>query len=71
MLRTDPAYRDKAAKISGLARYFGIFSKRLGSRLPFKPAYPGRVSFGLLNAARPNIDRQPKELLRLPDFRPR
>ncbi len=61
MLRLDPAYAEKAAQVSGLARDVTEFLATLDLPEPAqKPEPHRRLSFGLLDAARPE-DHAPAE----------
>jgi glycolate oxidase iron-sulfur subunit len=64
MLRTDPAYCDKAAKVSALAKDITEYLLDLGLAAPAKPA-PIKVAYHSACSMQhgQKIDRQPKELL--------
>ncbi len=58
MLREDAAYADKAARISALAKDITELMTGLGLQPPVGDPAPGRrLSFGLLDAARPGDPR--------------
>jgi glycolate oxidase iron-sulfur subunit len=64
MLRTDAAYKDKAAKVSALAKDISEYLAKLGL---LAPANPSRIKVAYHSACSmqhgQKIDRQPKELL--------
>jgi glycolate oxidase iron-sulfur subunit len=64
MLRTDPNYRDKAAKVSGLAK---DVSEYLAELPPLPPVSPRNIKVAYHSACSmqhgQQIDREPKELL--------
>ena len=73
MLREDPAYAEKAARIAALARDVTEVVESLGLRTPPTPLprdTARRLSFRLLDAARPTDPRGPKALLAAAGFEP-
>jgi glycolate oxidase iron-sulfur subunit len=64
MLRTDPEYRDKAAKVSALTKDITEYLVGIGLSAPAKPA-PIKVAYHSACSMQhgQKIDRQPKELL--------
>jgi len=64
MLRTDPAYRDKAAKISALAKDISEYLATLGLACPVQASnIPVAYHSACSMQHGQNIDSQPKELL--------
>ena len=61
MLRDDPAYAEKAARVSALAKDMTEYLAALDLARRRAPTRPdGRLSFGLLDAARPADHRRPE-----------
>jgi glycolate oxidase iron-sulfur subunit len=69
MLRTDPAYKEKAAKVSALAKDISEYLAKLGVS---SPANPSLIKVAYHSACSmqhgQKIDRQPKELLTAAGF---